>query len=77
MKVVMQKKYQDHIPCGFAYKVDCIDDRFNEPIGVYRGENAAYEFIKAIHKEYKFCKEVMNKHFNKHLIMSVEEEHFF
>ena len=71
------KKYQDHIPCSFAYKVVCIDDRFTKPIVVYRGENAAYEFIKAILKEYKYCKKVMNKHFNKNLIMSEEEEHLF
>ena len=71
------KKYQDHVPCSFAYKVVCIDDRFTKPIVVYRGENAAYEFIKAILKEYKYCKKVMNKHFNKNLIMSEEEEHLF
>ena len=70
------KKYQDHIPCSFAYKVVCIDDRFTKPIVVYRGENAAYEFIKAILKEYKYCKKVMKKHFNKNLIMSEEEEQF-
>ena len=22
------KKYKDHIPCSFAYKVVCVDDRF-------------------------------------------------
>ena len=71
------KKYQDHVPCSFAYKVVCVDDRFTKPIVVYRGENAAYEFIKAILKEYKYCKKVMNKHFNKNLIMSEEEEHLF
>ena len=71
------KKYQDHIPCSFAYKVVCIDDRFTMPIAVYRGKNAAYEFIKAILKEYKYCKKVINKHFNKNLIMSEEEEHLF
>ena len=43
-----KKKYQDHISCSFAYKVICIDDRFTKPTVVYRGENAAYEFIKAI-----------------------------
>ena len=58
------KKYQDHIPCSFAYKVVYIDDRFTKPIVVYRGENAAYEFIKAILKEYKYCRKVMNKPFN-------------
>ena len=47
-------------------------------IVVYRDENAAYEFVKAtLKEEYKNCKKVMNKHFNKSLIMSEEEEHLF
>ena len=62
-------KYQDHVLCSFSYKVACIDDRFSKPVVVFRGENAAYEFIKAIYKEYKYCKNVMNKHLNKNLIM--------
>ena len=36
-----------------------------------------YEFSKAILKEYEYCRKVMNKHFNKNLIMSEEEEHLF
>ena len=71
------KKYLDHIPCSFAYKVVCIDDKFAKPIVVYRGENAAYEFIKAVLKEYKYCKKVMTKHFNKNFIMSEGKEHLF
>ena len=59
------KKYQDHVPCSFAYKVVCIDDRFAKRIVVYRGENAAYEFVKAILKECKYCRKVLNKHFIK------------
>ena len=47
------KKYQDHTPCSFAYKLVCVDDKFSKPIVVYRGENAAYKFIKAVLKEYK------------------------
>ena len=69
------KKYQDHVP--FAYKVICIDDRFTKRIVVYRAENEVYEFIKAILKEYKYCRKVTNKHFNKKLIMSEREEHLF
>ena len=42
------KKYQKHIPCSFAYKVVCINNRFNNAILVFRGKNAAYEIIKAI-----------------------------
>ena len=71
------KKYQDHVTCSFAYKIVCIDDRFTKPIVVFRGKDAPYEFIKAIIKEYKYCKKVMDKHFNKNLIMSEEEEHLF
>ena len=71
------QKYQDHVPCSFAYKVVFVDDGVTERIVVYRGENAPYEFIKAILKEYKYCKKIMNKHFNKNLIMSEEEEHLF
>ena len=40
------EKYQDHIPCSFAYKIVCIDDKFTKPTIIYRGKNAAYEFIK-------------------------------
>ena len=53
-------KYQYHVPCSFAYKVVCVDDRFTRPIVVYRGENAAYEFIKAIRKEYKYGRRVIS-----------------
>ena len=62
------------VPCSFAYKVVCIDDRFTKPIVVFRGKNAAYEFIKAILEEYEYCKKVMKKQFNKNLIMNEKEE---
>ena len=45
------KYYQDHIPCNFVYKLVCVDDKFTKPIVVFRGKDAAYEFIKAILKE--------------------------
>ena len=70
----LHKKYQTHIPCSFAYKVFCIDNRFSKPIAVFRGENAAYEFIKAILQEYEYCKKITKKNINKNLIMSAEEE---
>ena len=50
------KKYHDHVHCSYAFKVACIDNRFSKPVVVYRGKNNAYEFIKAILKEYKYCK---------------------
>ena len=51
------KKYHEHVPCSYAYKVVCIDDRFSKSIVVFRGKNAAYEFIKAILKEYEYCQQ--------------------
>ena len=70
------KKYQDHAPCSFAYKLVCVDDEFTMPIVVFRDENAAYKFIEAILKVHQYCKKVMKKYFNKNLIMSEEEKQF-
>ena len=58
-------------------KVVCIDDRFTKPIVVFRSENAAYEFVKAILKECAYCKKLIKKQLNKNLIMSDKEEHLF
>ena len=70
------KTYHEHVRCSYAFKVVCIDDRFSKSIVVFRGKNAAYEFIKAILEEHKYCKKIMKKDFNKNLIMT-EEEHLF
>ena len=59
------KKYQDHIPCSFAYKLVCVDDRFSKPVIVYRGETPAYKLFEAILKEFNYCKKVMKKRSNK------------
>ena len=71
------KKYQDHASCGFAYKPVWVDDKFTQTIVVFRGENVAYECIKAILKKYQYCKKVINKYFNKNLTMVEEEERQF
>ena len=71
------KKYQDNVPCSFAYKLVCVDDEFTKQKFVFRGKNTAYEFIEAILKEFEYCKKVMKKHFNKNLIMSEKEKKQF
>ena len=71
------KKYQDHVPCSFAYKLVCVDDRFSKPIVFYRGEKAVHKFIEAILEEYEYCKKVMKKPFNKNLIITEKEEEQF
>ena len=71
------KKYHQRVPCSYAYKVVCIDDKCSKSIVVYRGKNAAYEFIKSILKEHKYCKKIMKDQFNKNLIMTEKEEYLF
>ena len=71
------EKYQDHIPCSFAYKAVCIDNKFSKDVVLYRGKNAAYKFIEAILGEYDYCRKVIKKHFNKNLVMFVDEEERF
>ena len=70
------EKYQDHVPCSFAYKVICIDDKFSKPVVLYREDNAVHKFIQAVLKEHKYCKKVIQKHFNKNLMITQEEEQF-
>ena len=71
------RKYQDRIPCSFAYKLVCVDDKFSKNFVLYRRKNAVCKFIKCIFKEYGFCRSVMKKHFNKNLVMTAEENEEF
>ena len=72
--VLYTEKYQDQIPCSFAYKVVCVGNKFSKDVVLYRGKYAAYKFIEAILKEHKYCRTVIKKHFNKYRIMSADEE---
>ena len=71
------KKYQNHIPCTFAYKVVCIDNKFSKDAVLYRGKNAVLKFIMSTFKEYDYCRSVMKKHFNKNLVTTAEENEEF
>ena len=46
------KKYQDHIPCSFAYKLACVDDKFTKPIAILEAKmlllNLLKQFLKGI-----------------------------
>ena len=48
------KKYQDRIPCSFAYDVVCVNDRFTKQIAFYRGENDEEKVIDHCHVTGKF-----------------------
>ena len=73
----MDKKISDHVPCGFGYKVVCVDDRFTKSVVVYRGKDCVNKFIEPILREYEYCRDAMKDYFNKNLIMSVKEEETF
>ena len=83
MKVLTQKnsmfmfREHEHVLCSYAYKVVCIDDKYCKSIVVYRGVNAAYEFIRSILKEHKYCEKIMKDQFNKNFIMTEREEYLF
>ena len=39
-------KYQEHIPCGYSYKVVSTDPDYKRPLKVYRGEDCMEQFMK-------------------------------
>ena len=70
-------KYQDYIPCSFAYKLVCGYDKYSKDLALYRGKNAVYKFIQSIFKEYSYCRSVIKKHFDENLVMTAEEKKEF
>ena len=70
--------YQKHTDCGFGYKVVCCyDDKYSQPLKIYRGEKAVYTFLEYMLDEVKYCKKVIKKEFNKPLKMTKEDEKEF
>ena len=72
------ENYQKHTDCGFGYKVVCCyDDKYTQPLKIYRGKKAVYTFLEYMLDEVKYCKKVMKKEFNKPLKMTKEDEKKF
>ena len=67
------KKYQKHIACSYGYKLVCVDDTFSKPFKTCLGEGSVFNFINSIIEEYKYCSAVMKKHFNRKLVMTIED----
>ena len=67
--------YQKHTDCGFGYKVVCCyDDKYSQPLKIYRGEKALYTFLEYMLDEVKCCKKILKQQFNKPLRMTKEDE---
>ena len=40
------EKYQKYVPCSFAYKFVCVDDKFSKPVVLYRGKTQSIDSLK-------------------------------
>ena len=70
-------KYQKYVACTYGYKLVFVDDKFSQPFKTCLGEDAIYNFINNMIKESKYCSEVIEKHFNKGLIITKEDNKDF
>jgi hypothetical protein len=50
---------QDHIICGFAYKIVTDFSSFQKPVQVYRGSDAAEQLVIRLHEEYEFLYDLL------------------
>jgi hypothetical protein len=57
------ESYQKHEPCGYAYKVVCIDSKYTKPTKLYRGENCIEKFIQALKSELNDINRVIYRKF--------------
>ena len=70
-------KYQNHVAYSLGYKLVCVDDQFSNPFKSKIGQDAAYKFITSMVKESKYCNHMIQKHFNKEVIMTKEDDENF
>ena len=61
VKILTQKKIKITFFVVLLTNLFCVDDKFTKLIVVFRDENAADKFVKAILKEYEYCKKVAKK----------------
>ena len=71
------EKYQAHIPCSFAYKVVCVDNKFSKRVVLYRGKMLFIGSLKLFLMSMIIVKKMIKRHFDKNLVMSAEEEERF
>ena len=62
--------YQNHVDCGYGFKVVCCDGKYSKPIETYRGKDAVNKFIKRMLEEVKYCKKIKKEKFNEDMIMT-------
>ena len=70
------ESYQKHEPCGYAYKVVCIDSRYTKPTKLYRGENCIEEFMNALQEEEKYIGEIIQQNKSNKIKTNEDVENF-
>ena len=70
--------YQKHTDCSYGYKVVCCyDDKYSKPVQIYRGTDAAYNFMEKMLDEVKYYKNIIkNKCFMPLKMTKKDEEKF-
>jgi hypothetical protein len=70
------ESYQKHEPCGYAYKVVCIDSRYTKPTKLYRGENCIEEFMNALQEEEEYIGEIIQQNKSNKIKTNEDVENF-
>ena len=63
-------KHKKHVACSYGYKLVCADYKLCKPFKSALDEKSSNNIVE----ESKKCSEVMEKHFNKKLIMTKEDD---
>ena len=71
------RPYQEHIACGFSYKVVCsFDEKYSRPIQGGRGKDAVHHFFTGVMEEANRCTKIMDK-IKKPLVITPSDEDDF
>ena len=62
---------------SYGYELVCVDDKFSTPFKSHLGEDSVYNSISSMIKESKYFSNVMEKHFNKELVMIKKDNEDF
>ena len=65
------------LACSDGYELVCVDDKFSTLFKSCLGEDPVYNSISSMIKESKYCSNVMEKHFNKELVMIKKDNEDF
>ena len=66
--------YQEHIACGFSYKVVCsFDDKYSRPLQGKRGKDVVYDFLNCLLDEEKRCAKIIRET-NKPIVMTTSDK---